>query len=133
MKIEFEIDDSKVSSFSEQAKMEFLAQVNDISEKLADEAGRIETSERLSGDVQEITSAIVKKAAELFLRRYNYIKHMKRRVFVEICAILSTSLTSILFTIAFSDLANNTFALCLGLVTFLIASVTSVISVLEKL
>lgn len=133
MKIEIEITDEKIANFSDLAQRELKAQICDISNKLIDEAGRVEASERLSGDVKEVTSSIVRKASELFLRRYNYNKKTPQRVIIDIVAILSMSLTGVFFTIAFTDFPNHVAVLCVAMLLFAVGAVTSVISVMNKI
>lgn len=132
MTFEINIVDTKVGSFSNRAKDELKSQMIIISEKLVDEALRIETSERLSGDVQEVTSSIVQKASELILRRYDYVKRKTPRVYVEIFSLVTMSLSSVLFTIAFSNISSNICALYIALPFFAIGIVTSVLSIMNK-
>lgn len=133
MELKIDILDAKVVNFSNQAKNELKSQIADISDKLTDETLRIETSERLSGNVQEVTSSMVKKASELFLRRYDYVKQKPRRLLCEIVSLVSTLLYSFFFTLAFSNLTNNVWALYLAIPFFAVGLVTSVLSIINKL
>lgn len=132
MKFDIDITDAKVATFSNQAKDELKTQIDDISIKLVDEALRIETSERLKGDKQEVTSSIVQKASELFQIRYNHDNNRTKRICVEICSLVSMSLASIAFTIAFHDLSNNSSTLFIAIIFLMVGIATSVISIMGK-
>lgn len=132
MTLNIEINDAKVANFTSQAKDEIKIQIDDISSKLIEEALRIERSERLKGDKQEVTSSVVQKAAELFFLRYSRVKSRKRKVLIEIASLLLMSLSSILFTIAFSDLQNKLTVLCFAITFLTIGIVFSVISIMNK-
>ncbi len=132
MKLNININDDKVINFSNQAKDELLAQITDISDKLIEEALRVEISERLKGYKQEVTSSIVQKTAELFLQRYNFVKNRKKRMGIEIASLVFMSLTSIFFTIAFQDLSNNVIVLLIAIILLMVGLITSVISIQNK-
>ena len=102
MIITIEIEDSKVSDFSTQAKEELILQMNDISQKLVEESLRVEASERLSGNTAEITKSVVKKAAELFLRRYDYVKKKRTNLYIEIAAVAAMPISSFLAPIFYA-------------------------------
>lgn len=70
MEIRFVIDDKKVSTFIQSAKDELNNQTKLIAEAIADEAARIEKSER---DGSEIVRSDVETASQLFKR------HIERR------------------------------------------------------
>jgi len=133
MKLDININDAKVASFSNRAKKELETQIVDISDKLVDEALRIETSERLRGNEQEVTSSIVQKASELFLRKYDYIKKKPYRIVTEIVALVAMSLQGILFTIAFQDISNNLLALVFAIIFLVVGIITSVLSIMNKI
>lgn len=133
MKLDINISDVKVASFSNRAKEELKSQIVDISNKLVDEALRIETSERLRGNEQEVTSSIVQKASELFLRKYDYIKKKPYRIVTEIVALVAMSLQGILFTIAFQDISNNLLALVFAIIFLVVGIITSVLSIMNKI
>lgn len=133
MTLNFNISDVKVASFSNRAKEELMSQIVDISNKLVDESLRIETSENLGGKVQEVTSSIVQKASELFLRNYEYIKRKPTRVATEIIALVMMSLQGILFTIAFHDISNSLWILCVAIIFLVVGIICSVLSIMNKI
>lgn len=132
MKIEIDISDNKVSPFSNQAIDELRGQISNLTNKLVDEALRIEASERLKGGSQEITSSVVQMAADLFLIRYNKVKKRNKKVLIEIASHIFTLLTSILFAIAFDDLQNNCLILVIAIISLGLAITFSVISIMNK-
>lgn len=133
MTLDINISDVKVASFSNRAKEELKSQIVDISNKLVDESLRIETSENLGGKVQEVTSSIVQKASELFLRNYEYIKRKPTRVATEIIALVMMSLQGILFTIAFHDISNSLWILCVAIIFLVVGIICSVLSIMNKI
>lgn len=133
MTLDINISDVKVASFSNRAKEELMSQIVDISNKLVDESLRIETSENLGGKVQEVTSSIVQKASELFLRNYEYIKRKPTRVATEIIALVMMSLQGILFTIAFHDISNSLWILCVAIIFLVVGIICSVLSIMNKI
>lgn len=133
MTLNINISDVKVASFSNRAKEELMSQIVDISNKLVDESLRIETSENLGGKVQEVTSSIVQKASELFLRNYEYIKRKPTRVATEIIALVMMSLQGILFTIAFHDISNSLWILCVAIIFLVVGIICSVLSIMNKI
>ncbi len=133
MKIQIDIPIESVSCFSEQAKQEFQLQAQKIANDLADEAMRVETYKRSLSKVKQVTPDMVEIAAEKFLKQYVIEKKAPLKIFTEIISIVSTSLTSIFFTIAFSNLTNHLVILVLAIIFFAIAITTSVISILNKI
>lgn len=133
MKIQFDIPDESLSCFSNEAKDECILQAKIITEKLADEAMRIETVMRSNSNVKQVTPDMVDSAAKVFLKQYVKEKNSKKRCIIEIFSLASTSLTSILFSYAFTDLANHQIILIVAIFLSFIAISTSVISILNKI
>ena len=133
MTFEISITESKVETFSNQAKVELKTQIADISNKLVDEALRVETSGRLRGNVQEVTSSIVKKASELFLLRYDYINRRPNRLWLEIISNISMALMGIFFTVAFSGPQTNKVLLLIGIIFLAVGIVAMVLSIMNKI
>jgi len=132
MTLDIDIPDTKVANFSNLAKDELKTQINDISQKLVEEALRVESSERLKGDKQEVTSSVVLKSAELFLRRYNSKKGNIKRMCIEISSTIFITLSGIGFTMAFYDLQNNIWVLFIAIMLLVIGTITYVITIKNK-
>lgn len=132
MTLDIDIPDTKVANFSNLAKDELKTQINDISWKLVEEALRVESSERLKGDKQEVTSSVVLKSAELFLRRYNSKKRNIKRMCIEIFSTTFITLSGIGFTMAFYDLQNKIWMLFISIMLLVIGIITYVITIKNK-
>ena len=132
MIITIEIEDSKVSDFSTQAKEELILQMNDISQKLVEESLRVEASERLSGNTAEITKSVVKKAAELFLRRYDYVKKKRTNLYIEIAAVAAMPISSFLAPIFYAATPQSLLGLGFSFFLFSAGLVAYVISMTNR-
>ena len=132
MNINFDISDEKVSFFSERAKEKYKTHIKDIAEKLANEAESLAIPD---DNVKEVTSPLVGKAAELFTKQYNYKKRKTIRLLIVLGSEISMALTSIFFTIAFSDKDNLTDHLVIlsFAIIFLVVGVTcTIFSIIEN-
>lgn len=63
MRIEFDIPDEKVQTFSLDAKAELTRQANRIANEIVDEASRVEATRRLPETNSEVTQSNVKEVA----------------------------------------------------------------------
>ena len=132
MKIEFDIYEEKVACFSGPAKEELRTKICDIANNLVDEACRVESKGLFKGKTPEVSCAMVVQAANIFLKDYNFLKRNKWKFFLDIISFFSTSGSSVLFTIAFSDVANNLQFLIIAILLFGIGSVTTGINIYDK-
>lgn len=132
MILNINIADTKLASFSNQAKEELKAQIADISDKLTDETLRVEASERLSGNVGEVTTSIVKKASELFLRRYDYVKKKRTNMYIEIAAVAAMPISSFLAPIFYAATPQNLLGLGFSFFLFSAGLVAYVISMTNR-
>ncbi len=133
MTFDIDINDAKVTNFSNLAQEELKKQIRVVADKIVDESLRIEISERLGGDIQEVTSSVVQKAAETFLHRFFVKKGRRKREMLELCSIVSMTLTGLLIGIASKDWNSHELILILGLLCFAIGIGTSSFSIMNKL
>lgn len=132
MKLNIDIPDAKITNFSNQAKDELKTQIAEITNNLVDESLRIETSERLKGNTQEVTSSVVQKSAEIFLRRYNSKKGSTKMMYIEILSTVLLTVSGMGSTFAFYDLPNNLWILLISLALFVIGITGYVITIKKK-
>lgn len=123
MRIEVDIEDSKLQNLSSTAKLEIVKEGKIYLEELLDEASRIEESRRTASANAEITAAIINDAV-IFAKRYGIKKKsVKRPIWIQILLYISSVLTGGLFQI---DKFQNVLFLISFLVAFFISIAAAV-------
>jgi hypothetical protein len=123
MKIEIDIQDSKLQNLSSTAHSEIIKVSQTYLEDVLDEASRIEESRRTSVRAPEITASLINDAAH-YARTFGIRKRKpKRLIFLQIVAFIGSIFTGGLFDVEkFKSLSY----VLLFLLFFVIAVVSSV-------
>lgn len=90
-----QVEDKKLTSFTDSSKSELQLKLNGIANDIVDEAMRIERSERGDGNNGEIVRNDVTKAASLFTRYIERRKGKKKFAVLEILGSLSGLLAGV--------------------------------------
>lgn len=95
MEFSVQVEDNKLTSFTDSSKTELGMKLNGIANGIVDEAMRIERSERGDGNNGEIVRNDVAKAASLFTRYIERRKGKKKFAVLEILGSLSGLLAGV--------------------------------------
>lgn len=123
-----QVEDKKLTSFTDSSKSELQLKLNGIANDIVDEAMRIERSERGDGNTGEIVRNDVAKAASLFTR---YIERRKGKKIFAILEILG-SLSGLMAGVFLPMHSDSTFYLVFGVLFILISGVTSIYLINSK-
>ena len=123
-----QVDDNKLTSFTDSSKSELKLKLNGIANDIVDEAMRIERSERGDGNTGEIVRNDVAKAASLFTRYIERRKGKKIFAFLEILGSLSGLMAGVFLPMH----SDSTFYLVFGVLFILISGVTSIYLINSK-
>lgn len=123
-----QVDDNKLTSFTDSSKSELKLKLNGIANDIVDEAMRIERSERGDGNTGEIVRNDVAKAASLFTR---YIERRKGKKIFAVLEILG-SLSGLMAGVFLPMHSDSTFYLVFGVLFILISGVTSIYLINNK-
>ena len=123
-----QVDDSKLTSFTDSSKSELQLKLNGIANDIVDEAMRIERSERGDGNNGEIVRNDVAKAASLFTR---FIERRKGKKVFAFCEIIG-SLSGLMAGIFLPMYERNVVCLIAGVIFLLLAGMLSLYLIVNK-